>query len=520
MEENVLTKQTVAVIDIGSSAIRMVIAEVGPRSEIRYLENLQKPVRFGRDVFTSGSLSHGAIRDGVAILKDFKALLATYGVKTVHAIATSAVREAGNRDNFLDQVFVRTGIDVEVIEGPEENRLQLTAVEHALQGKFDLEKKNVLIIEVGSGSTELILLTQGRVDLTRTLPMGSIRLPGENGTGRLKPQDMQRVLNRNIREIAKHMTLECNLEKINVFVAMGGDMRFAARQIEEKQLEGFTWLDAKSFTAFVAKLAKLTPEETASKFEIPYAEAETLYPALLFYHNFLAETKTDRILVPMASIREGLLLETAQMLSGYKRTDLARQVVNSAKHLGEKYHYDREHASNVAALSLQLFDALKEDHGLGSRGRLLLETAAILHDIGTYLSLASHHKHAAYLVDAAEIFGLRKADKNIVSNVVRYHRRSPPKETHVAYMSLPKNDRAIVFKLSAILRVADALDRSHQQKVRDLTLERENDRYLIWVDENAGDLSIELEGLQKKNDMFNDAFGAPILLRQGVPPKK
>jgi len=496
----------------------MLIAELGPKMEVRHLENLQKTVRFGKDVFTSGRLSNTAIREGIAILKNFKSVMDSYGAKTVHAIATSAVREAVNRDNFIDQVFVRTGIDVEVIEGPEENRLQLTAVEYALGQTLNWEKKSCLILEVGSGSTELIIMNQGKVDLTRTIPMGLIRLPAEAATVKPRTTDIQRILNRSIREITKHIGRECNLETIDTFIAMGGEMRFAARQITEMKDEKFTAVDAKAFRTFVAKVLKVTPEEISAQYEIPYADAEALSPALLFYSNYLDQTKSDTVLIPMTSIRDGLLLEVAQMLSGYKRTDYTRQVINSARHLGDKFRYDEPHALNVASLAVKLFDLLKEDHGLGSRGRLLLETSGILHDIGTFISLSSHHKHSSYLVEASEIFGLRKADKDIVANVVRYHRRSTPKETHVLYMSLPKNDRAIVSKLSAVLRAADALDRSHQQKIQTFYLKKSDDCYTLWIDPEAGDLSIEKEALQKKADMFNDVFGYPIILRQGAAP--
>ena len=167
----------------------MVIAEIGPKLSIKPLENLQKPIAFGKDVFNSGRLSHASIRESIDILDNFESVLESYGVKRVQAIATSAVREAANRDNFLDQVFVRTGIDVEVVEGAEENRLDLIAVENALQGRFDFDKKNCLIMEVGTGSTEIILTNKGEVSLTRTLLIGPLRLPdqsirGQNGPGR------------------------------------------------------------------------------------------------------------------------------------------------------------------------------------------------------------------------------------------------------------------------------------------------------------------------------------------------
>lgn len=510
-------KETIAVIEVGSSAIRMVIAEVGPKLSIRSLENLQKPVSFGKDVFTSGRLSYGSIRLGIEILDNFQTVLESYGVKRVQAIATSAVREASNKDNFIDQVFVRTGIDVEVIEPAEENRLDLIAVENALQGRFEFDKKNCLIMEVGTGSTEIILTTKGEVSLTRPLLIGPLRLPDQAVAGKTDAATLQRLLKRRIHGIAEEFGREYNLAAVDAFVAMGASMRFVCRLIQEKPDETLAVLTHKEFADAVKTLSKMVPEEISDRYAMPYSDAETLYASLLIYTYFLAETKTELILVPMVSIRDGLLLEMAQMVSGYKRTDLSRQVLHSARGLAKKYRYDETHASAVAHVSLKLFDLLREEHGLGSRERLLLEIACILHDIGTFISPSSHHKHSFYLINAGEIFGLRKIDKDIVANVVRYHRRSAPKNTHLPYVSLPKPERAVVSKLSALIRVGEALDASHQQKCRDVTIERNGDALTLWVPESVGDVSLERQSLIKKSDMLTDVLGMEIQLKQGAP---
>jgi exopolyphosphatase/guanosine-5'-triphosphate,3'-diphosphate pyrophosphatase len=512
--ETAFSKQVVAVIDIGTSAIRLVVAEVGPKDEIRQLENLQKPIRFGKDVFTTGRIGNQVMREALEIIKNYKSVIDEYGAKKIQAIATSAVREAVNRDTFVDQVFVRTGIDIELIEGPEENRLELIAVEHALEDKVDLARKNCLIIEVGSGSTELILLNQGQVEITRTLSFGSVRLPGHIVAGKTAQAVIQRVLKRDIHEVVSYAAREYNIDQVDLFIALGGDMRFVAQQIHEKISERFVELDKKSFLNFVARLAKMSAEDIVTQYGIPYGQAETFYPALLMYSNFLNETRAESILVPMVSIRDALLLELAQFLSGSKRSDVSKQVVNSARHLAEKYKYDKAHAAGVASLALKLFDALKQDHGMGAKERLLLEVSSILHDIGTFISPAGHHKHSSYLVSVSEIFGLRKADRNIVANVVRYHRRTPPREIHEPYMSLPKIDRATVSKLAAILRVADSLDHSHQQKVRNFSFERSPEAFVLWIGEDMGDISLERDALSRKGDMFADVFGMPIELKQ------
>ncbi len=518
-EAVIAQKQTVAVIDIGSSAIRMVIAELGPKTEIRQLENLHKPVAFGKDVFNTGKISRAVMREGLTVMKNFKSIIDSYGITNVHAITTSAVRDALNRDSFVDQVFVRTGIDVEVVEGPEENRLELLAVEHALGDKFEYLTKSCLIIEVGSGSIEIIVLNKGEVGLTRTISLGTIRLPEQLVPGKTSPEIFKRVIKRTVHELSKNFSREYNLKEIDTFIALGGDLRFVARQIAGPNAENFAVLSKKSFLDFYSGIAKIPLEEMVEKFNMFYSEAETLFPALLFYANFLEETSAKEIVVPMTNISDGLLIELSQLFSGYKRTDVGKQVISSARQLGKKYHYDEPHSLAVASLAIKLFDLLKQEHGLGTRERLLLEVSGVLHDIGMFISSTSYHKHSSYLVDTAEIFGLRKQDRNIVSNVVRYHRRSLPQPSHEPYMSLPRMDRSIVSKLAAIVRVADALDKSRQQKIKNFTLEKQDDAYTIWVPEEIGDISIERESMANRGNLFAEVFGVSVDLKQGTPPK-
>lgn len=509
-----MSAQTVAIIDIGASAIRLVVAEIGLKGEVRTLENLQKAVNFGKDVFSGGSLSQESMAQGLAILQNYKSVITTYQVKKIQAIATSAIREAVNGEVFIDRVFVRTGIDVEVIEGPEEVRLELIAVEHAVGTDLDLNKKNCLILEVSSGSTEVIILNQGQVELTRTLSIGSLRLPEQTNTAKLKPEAVQKVLKRSIQEIVAYAAKEYNFDQVDTYIALGGEARFAAQHLASTARERYAVVDKKAFVGLVNKIGKLTPEEIASEYDLPYSQAESLYASLLYYLNFLSATSSETLIVPNMSMRDALLLEMSQLVSGHKRTDVSRQIINSARHLGEKFEYDKAHSTLVGQIALKIYDALKAEHGLGPRERTLLEVASILHDIGSYISPAGHHKHSAYLIEASEIFGLRKSDRMIVSNVVRYHRRSVPKVTHASYASLPRQDRAVVSKLAAILRVADALDATHQQKIKQIEFEAGEKSYTIWISDALTDLSSEREALQAKGDLFADVFGLPVVIRQ------
>ena len=242
MPEAPAAKQTVAVIDIGSGAVRMVVAELGAQAPIRQLENLSQPVRLGRDVFTAGRISAAVMRETIEILRNFKAAADGYGVKRLHAIATAAVREAANRDNFVDKAFLAAGIDVEIIEGAEENRLDLLAVEDALEGALQLGRKNCLIMEAGCGATEMILLHKGKVDITRTFLIGSVRLPERVVPGKSDPAVIARAVKRAVHTMAEDARREYNLDEVDTFIAMGSDMRLAARQLAGgEELGGGRW---------------------------------------------------------------------------------------------------------------------------------------------------------------------------------------------------------------------------------------------------------------------------------------
>jgi len=222
------------------------------------------------------------------------------------------------------------------------------------------------------------------------------------------------------------------------------------------------------------------------------------------------------VVVPNVSIREGLLLTAVTGPDPEHEAEMRRQILASAASLGRKFRYDEAHATQVARLSQALFASLAREHGLGARESLLLEVAALLHDIGSYIRTSGHHKHSEYLILNSEIFGLSRSELTIVANVARYHRKQGPSNAHVNYVALAREDRIVVLKLSAILRVADALDRGHDQRVGEAVFERREDRLIIRAEApdrgSSSDLSLERLSLAEKGDIFEDVFGLkPIL---------
>ena len=225
-------------------------------------------------------------------------------------------------------------------------------------------------------------------------------------------------------------------------IALGGDVRLAAQELVDAPEGSLSEVPRDAFIEFCGRVEKLAEEEIVDRFGLSPVDAETLVPALLVYRALLLETSATGITVPPASLRDGLLVDMAAPMGPGRPDSLAdfgRQVLASAEALGEKYRYDAVHARAVAHLATRLFDELKDEHGLDARDRLLLEVAALLHDIGVFVGLRAHHKHAQYLIQASEIFGLSSDDRAIIANVARYHRRGLPQKSHLPYMALDRH---------------------------------------------------------------------------------
>lgn len=503
--------QTIAVIDIGANAVRMVVAQVLSDGRIEHLDETRRAVRLGQDTFMTGRLGQKTMNAAIAILRDFRRIMDTYGVQHVRAVATSSVREAGNADAFLDRVFMAANLEVEVIDPSEEIRLTVGAVRAAL-GAAGVQLNKSLIADVGGGSALLTVLQKGEIQASGSYPLGSIRLQEMLSTMQEPPTRAAELVRHQVANVAIAVRASLPLDHVETFIAVGGDARFAAQQIgTSARKDGPATIGVRKFDSFVARCEVHTAEDLAREYHIPFADAETLVPALLVYQVLLHETKARTIIVPDVSMRDGLLLDLARSLTGQEDADTYSSIIQSAKVIGEKYHVDLNHALHVDALAGQLFDQLQKDHGLKPRHRLLLRVAAILHEVGGFVSSRAHHKHSYYLIVNSEIFGLRREETQIVSLVARYHRRGVPEPAHLEYMMVPRESRIIVSKLAAILRVADALDRGHAQQVRAVQFERQNDDFIIYVS-GVPDLALERRALASKANLFEDIYGMKVRL--------
>jgi exopolyphosphatase/guanosine-5'-triphosphate,3'-diphosphate pyrophosphatase len=383
-------------------------------------------------------------------------------------------------------------------------------VREALKNDLSLMGRQTLITEVGGGSTMLTFLKNGQITASQGLGLGSIRLQEMLQPNASSWVQTSEVIRREIESILSPLESLMPLRAVKTFVALGSDARFAADQIGTPLSNPlFRKISRRRFHHFLEKLKTFPPEQLARQYDLPYSEAETLVPALLIYQELLNTTSAKDWIVSAVSMRDGLLIELSRRSIGRPEQAFRQEALQSAAALAEKYKVNLEHARRVAACAVCLFDALKAEHGLSDRYRLLLEIACLLHEIGMFVSARSYHKHTLYLILNSEIFGLSREEVQIVAHTARYHRRGTPKPTHVEYMSLPRENRLAVNKLAALLRLAKAMDLEDIRQIEQMTFHLQEDTLTIRVP-GRSEQSLKTQSIGLGTDFFEDVYGLKI----------
>lgn len=502
--------QLLGAIDIGSNSIRLIIGQLLPDGQIEVLEHAQQAVRLGQDSFRRGRLDRMVMQAAVSILRDFKRRLDMYQIKHIWTVATSAVREARNADVFLDRVLMATGLEVNVIDGPLEGRLTVSAVRSVMDAKAPSLGTHTLITEVGGGSTMLAVLEHGEIEASQSLGLGSIRLQEVLGTSGQPALQVADLIHHEIAAVLTTIESVMSFKDIQKVIAVGADIRFAAARVGKPMKNpNFSIIRRKAFDKLIEELKDLSIDQMVSQYDMPYADAETMLPALLIYQSLMHATKAKQIIVSSVSMRDGLLLELARHCRGEQDLSFAREVIQSALSIAEKYKVNLHHAKRVAACAVRLFDQLQQEHGLGPRFRVLLEVASLLHEVGTYVSTRAYHKHTQYLVANSEIYGLSSSGMAIVSNVARYHRRSVPKPTHPQYVALSQENRIAVNKLAALLRLAKAMDVSDIRNAHQITCKVKGNVLTLRVP-GITDTVMQKRSLEVRSDFLEDVYGLKV----------
>ena len=504
----------VAVIDIGATSIRMAIAEITDRDRFRTLESLGQAVLLGKDTFSTGAIDPATTEECVRVLKSYRQLLDEYEINRsdqVHVVATSAVREASNRSSFLQRIYVATGFNVEPFDEAAVNRVTYLGVLPLLAAEPRLAESKTLIVEVGGGSTEVLLIDCGAVAFAHTFRLGSLRLRTTLEAFHAPRSKVRAIMESQVARIADQVRKYVAADDALTMIALGGDIRFAtAELLPAWDGQSLVCLPVAGLKKLTEKIAAKSVDEILHKFHLAVPDAEALGPALLAYVRLARALQQEEILVSPINLRDGLIREMASREEWTE--NFSHQIIRSALDFGRRFGFDEPHARHVAELSRMLFRALQAEHQLGYRYEILLYVAALLHDVGHAVSARSHHKHSMYLINNGDLFGLSQKDVLLAALIARYHRRSSPKPVHEGYATLDWEGRSHVAKMAALLRLADALDRTSSQRVKDIRCAREENRWIVSVP-GADDLSIEQLAVQQKSGLFQEVFGMSVLVR-------
>ena len=503
-----------AVIEIGSTGIRLLVAEITEDKKRNILDRSELPINMGRDVFTTGIISRNTLLAAQNILKRFAEQLATYGIsrEDTTVLGTSAVREALNRDPFVDRIKINTGFTVRVIDGIDENRLMYIAVTDCLKDESErMRQSNSIILEIAGGATEMMLMEKGKIVGAHSMRLGTVIIEQQIHAMAGNLDDAHRIIEEFIRNTKKTLNTEMSLDKVEQFIALGGDMKRVSLSVGHF-ISTFLWeIDREDFEKFVDEIQGYTEEECVARFKLSYSEAKTFQISLLAYKLFVKLSNARSIIVPETTIREGLLISqmeehTKSVLSGF-----SDQIIASATALLRKYQGDEYHAQYVRETGLRLYDAMADELGLNPHARMLLEVSAILHDIGMFIRAEDHNIHSKYIIMHSEIFGLSLDEVFLIAQIAAYHKGSRMPQNDPEIKLLPRESRLTILKLSAILRVADALDRSHRQQLGNFSISIGQDCVTIHIKDHNS-LSLERLAMKEKGDLFENVFGYSIVI--------
>ena len=444
----------IAAIDVGTNAVRLELARVLPDGSLEALHQERDPVRPGDGLFKTGVISREVADRLLTTLRRYSALCRRYGAR-VKAVATSAVREAKNRDEIVRRAKREAQLTLEVVSGREEARLLCLGVLH---GKPPLKRS--LLVDIGGGSTEVAFAFGEHPKDLWSITLGAVRLTELfNVAGKVPKKKL---------EVMRAFALEAVQEALPRKLPRAPDTALGSSGtiqaiVAFARSEGAGHATRREVTRAVERLAKMDGEKRRKRFDP--RRADIIVAGAVVLEAVLQHLKLDSVTAVDRGLRDGILRDLVRRRK-VDRDDAS--LAEAAVGIGRRFGFSEAHGRQTAKLALRLFDDLASVHQLPAAARPWLEVAALLHDVGHAINYQRHHKHSQYLIQNADIPGMSERERLLAALIARFHRRSPPEAGHEALEGLNATEVRIVRKCATLLRVADSLDRSHHQPVKEL----------------------------------------------------
>jgi len=501
------------VIDIGSNSIKLIVGE-GANGNIKVLEFLKNVLPIGRHSLFREQIPQEIINQAIRILEKYTLVLKEYEVTNVTVIATTAVREARNKNVFVDTVLRKTGLKVEILTVGDVSYYIDSYLSHKLKDTYPIHKKNLLIAELGGGSLDISVMEKGFTLMNLGLSLGTLRL-NEFMT---KLDGSSEETNEAVKEYIENefRYLKSALPKIQVDDIILIDETYSLYLESilpgKKQVPEFYQFSEDDSRELLARLAERNVDEIADDYGIPSEIAETITGYAIILNNLFRLTSNRYVYILETPLAEAILASVIVDFEVSEKYNKTNQLISVASSLCQKYNVDLAHAQHVAQLCKTLFTSLRAHLGLKREDSLYLMLAAYLHDIGMFIHNRAHHKHTEYIISSLNLFRLTPEEIKVIACVARYHRKAPPAPSHPLYGSLPADRQILVQKLSAILRVANVLDRSHKQKVKKLEVELDQEQNVTIAVQVEGGFILEKAEFAGTKALFEEVTGSKVAL--------
>jgi exopolyphosphatase/guanosine-5'-triphosphate,3'-diphosphate pyrophosphatase len=504
--------ERIAAIDVGSNSIRLVVAEYDPSTGLTIIDEVKEQPRLAAGLATTGRLDETAIERAYATLRRMREVCQRRGVRRLNAVATAAVREAENGEDFTNLIREELEIPLRIIDGDQEASLSYRSVAH----HFRLEGGRTIVADIGGGSLELIGSVDGLVEYSTSLPFGAVRCTEIYLKGKREPRKEIASLRGQVRKRLKRVFPGKEWLGASV-IGSGGTFTNLGRMVAARRgvspanpVHGLT-VRVGEVEQLLAWLAPMTPEQRIRVAGLNPQRADIIVAGIAVTAALLDWVEARELTISAYGLREGLLLD----MVGAEVLPIAVDPLRLIREFVERCHGDRRHVEHVRLLALQLFDQLAGTIEAGEGERAILEAASLLHDVGQMVSYRKHHLHSYQLIMHAERLNLDPNQRQLVALISRYHRRRGPRKKHEEFAGLPPADQAVVRRLSGILRVADGFDRGHTAAVETVRAELSKSRLQITaIPRFAGaDLSLESHSAQELADVLAKYLEREIVIR-------
>jgi exopolyphosphatase/guanosine-5'-triphosphate,3'-diphosphate pyrophosphatase len=520
----------IAAIDVGSNSIRLVVAEVLPSGGYRVLDEERENTRLAAEMTKTGRLNPQAADATINVLRNFLSIARGYGAAQIRAIGTSALRDAEDGPTFCDRAASELELPIEVISASEEARLAFLSVARA----FDISGREVAVADIGGGSTEIVLASSGLIDQIYDTRLGAVRVAEQSGvTGRASEKQLAKLREFIDRTLKKQVGKPPFVP--DMLFGTGGTFTALAAIVMARQgqagqpMWGFR-VNRAEIRHLVADLAQMTIERRRKVTGLNPNRADIIIAGLAVIERVMRHLRVNVVQVHTRGVRDGLLLtmigsrHTPCAVSHGTRSvpaTNAEERRSAVEEFAKSCGVDLPHARQVARIAGSLWQQLYEPLGLRAEDQELIESAALVANVGYLINFDGHHKHSYHLIRNSELPGFERRQLQLLASVARYHRGSGPKRKDVEFAELSLEDRRRVAALAAVLRLALALDRTHQQNVADVRACVDEHRVQITVD-SQGDTEVDVWAAERKVELFEKIFGREVhfVARNMVPQER